>query len=396
MYPSLYIHIPVCLSKCDYCDFFSIPISSFLGEKDNKFTLLTDALLEEIRLSRQEMHITDWKTVYIGGGTPSLIDPANIARLGTDIMKSTEGVPIEEFTIEANPEDLTKEWLEACEIAGINRLSLGIQSMNDAVLSSVARRGSAESNRKALLLVKKYWKGRLSVDLISGLPCQTKKILFHDIDELLSYEPDHVSLYSLTIEDETPLARKIHDQQVPRLLTDEDADSLWISGRDRLENKGFLQYEISNFSRQGFESKHNLTYWNLDTYIGVGPGATGTVITGETAYRTTNTQNTQKWFSAPHASYSMEKLSKEDCIREFIMMGMRLSSGMDRKKFKNRFAYDVLDYIEKTVSIWERKQLINLRTDFLALTREGLLLLNRFLADCFVEIDQNCAKNHTC
>lgn len=391
MTPSLYVHIPFCLKKCFYCDFFSIPVSDFPGfpGDSGSFRNLVSALLREIAYKKNDLKIESWQTVYIGGGTPSLLSPDEIYALASPLSERCS-----EFTIEANPEDLTEEWLCACRDAGINRLSLGIQSMRDDILSSVGRRGSAASNRKALDLAADKLTGRLSVDLISGLPGQTAPILQRDIEELVSFNPDHVSLYSLTVEDGTPLEKLLAKKAGTGLRGieipgDDEAAELWIQGRDLLEKAGYRQYEVSNFAKPGAESRHNMTYWNLETYIGAGPGATGTLNAADTASRFTNTTDIARWLEKPEDSFSTECISRTDCIREAIMMGMRTIFGVDRKKFRARFARDILDVIPHTAASWTRQGYLVSGTDSLALTRDGLLFLNRFLASCLEEIDDD-------
>jgi len=375
MKPSLYIHIPVCLKKCDYCDFFSVP-----GIGGQKLSRIVQALRNEIA-DREKKHARDgWKTVYIGGGTPSLLDPGDITLLCESIR--TDG----EWTIEANPEDLTLEWLEACRSGGINRLSLGIQSMDDEVLSGVGRRGSRSANLAALGLVREFWTGRLSLDLIAGLPGQTRIGLESDIREIVSFKPDHISLYSLTIEDGTPLERRLSGENPPAVPDEDESAALWVAGRDLLEAYGYRQYEISNFARDGAESAHNMSYWHLEPYIGVGPGAAGTVNTLDTAERFTDLTDIEKWLDNPLSSFETERLSREECIREYLLMGMRLASGISRKDFKVRFGTDILELTGKTVSRWKDRGFMVECPDRIALNREGLLFLNRFLSDCMEEM----------
>lgn len=413
MTASLYVHIPVCLKKCDYCDFFSLPVSderaSALRSPDvadnyasgaageTRFAPLVEALAREIAGKKRRFGIDGWTTAYIGGGTPSLLSPEDIGSLAAMIRDST-GSPPAEFTVEANPEDLTPEWLDACAASGVNRVSVGIQSMRDSQLSAVGRRGKRESNLGALRLLAGRWPGRLSVDLISGLPGQDKGTLLADIDELLSYRPDHVSLYSLTVEEGTPLSRRVHENrergscdrgtglQGAGLPDEDESADLWIAGRDRLEEAGYRQYEVSNFARPGFESRHNGAYWNLSTYVGVGPGATGTVIRGDRSFRWTNSRDVAAWLTNPESSAETEEIGRTESMEEAIMMGFRLRDGISRETFRERFGMDILDCVGKTVRAWEKRGMLGITDDRIALSRDGLLVLNRFLADCMEEI----------
>ena len=356
------------------------------GESAN-LGVLVAALAKEIACRKKEFDIEGWKTVYIGGGTPSLLSPKELYALAEPLGSPRAGLEGTEFTVEANPEDLTAEWIDACKSAGVNRLSLGIQSMSDESLVAVQRRGTATSNRRALELVAKNWNGRLSLDLISGLPGQTAQRLSRDIEELVSFGPDHISLYALTIEEGTPLEAMLADPaRLPRIPDEDEASDLWIMGRDLLEKNGFIQYEVSNFAKPGAESRHNTTYWNLETYFGAGPGATGTVITGDTSIRRVNTTDIGRWIDRPETSFDIEHISREDSIKEAIIMGMRTISGINREKFRARFGADVVGLIPATIDAWIRKGLLKVKGDSLALNRDGLLFLNKFLADCLVEL----------
>jgi oxygen-independent coproporphyrinogen-3 oxidase len=387
MIPSLYIHIPVCVRKCAYCDFFSVPARDFPSARENGsggMEPLVEALGKEIAFRKKEFGVEKWKTAYIGGGTPSLLSPEELYGLAAPVSADGDSF---EFTVEANPEDISAEWLEAGASAGINRLSIGIQSMDDTSLQAVKRRGSAESNRRALDLVAKFWKGRLSVDLISGLPGQSAGRLARDIEELASSGADHVSLYSLTIEEGTPLEAMLREpENLPRVPGDDEAADLWLLGRDLLEAKGFSQYEVSNFARRGAESRHNMTYWNMETYIGAGPGATGTIITADTAERRVNTTDIAAWLERPESSFEVEFISREDSIKESILMGMRTLSGIRRVPFRARFGVDIADLIPSAIASWRGRGLLSIGDESLALTREGLLFLNRFLSDCLDEL----------
>lgn len=388
MRASLYVHVPVCLKKCDYCDFFSIPLADFPANasREGRFNPFVRAIHREIGARARRFSVSAWNTLYIGGGTPSLLDPTAIYELASPLTPGTE-----ESTIEANPEDITGEWLDACQAAGIGRLSLGMQSLRDETLNAIGRRGSAASNRSALGLVKKRWRGSVSVDFISGMPGQTRESLLADLREALSFNVDHVSLYSLTIGEGTPLEAHIRAGKFaipgnPSLPDEEEAAAAWISGRDFLENRGYAQYEVSNFAKPGRESRHNETYWRLESYIGVGPGATGTIAKGDEAIRITNRENVERWLNDPENAAEEETIPRESCILESILMGMRMKKGVDRGRFMARYGVDFADLVPKTIRDWTSKGLCVLDGESVALTKEGLLVLNRFLVDCAAEL----------
>ncbi len=382
MNPSLYIHIPLCRSKCDYCDFFSIPVS----ETDDSAALqarVTDALICEISLRKKETGSQAWGTLYIGGGTPSLLSAGNLARLVRSAFPVSG-----EATIEANPGDVSAQWIEAAAAAGINRLSLGIQSLSDTVLAASGRRGSRAESLKALDLIHKHWAGDVSVDLIAGLPGQNTKNLEEDIDRLLSFQPEHISLYTLTVEDGTPLSRRLAEAGAGEaLIPDQDeAARIWEHGRNCLIASGYRHYEISNFALPGKESQHNLVYWNLESYAGAGPGATGTLVSGDHALRYTNRRDIEAYIKAPGAAIDTETIGRRVFMIETLMMGTRLLEGLNRKRFQSRFNQDILELIEATARRWENRGLLLIDENRLALTPTGILFHNRFLEECLEEI----------
>ena len=206
---ALYIHIPFCLSKCSYCDFFSIPILNPSAEKSSCLEKYVDALCNEITFRLSDIDNSELKTVYIGGGTPSLLSKAQFSKI-FGAIKNCCGEKLKdcEITVELNPDDISAELLESLAENGVNRISVGIQSMNDSVLKNVKRRAGREENLKALDCISKNWKERVSVDLISALPQETVKSFEAGLKEVFSFNPDHISLYSLTIEEETPLGKQ--------------------------------------------------------------------------------------------------------------------------------------------------------------------------------------------
>lgn len=358
------------------------------GSRD--YARLVRSLLREVDFRAEEYHVAAWDTVYIGGGTPSMLSPQEIASLARPLASRLDSAK-SEFTVEANPEDVTSEWLSACAEAGINRLSLGIQSMDDGILRSVNRRGNAESNRRALELAHREWKGRLSVDLIAGLPGQTETRLLEDIAYVAEYGIDHVSLYSLTIEEGTPLARIVSGVTAKpsdflALPGDDESADIWIAGRDFLEKLGFIQYEVSNFAHIGCESAHNTTYWNLGSWIGAGPGSVGTISRADTATRLSDPPDVARWIENPDSSQETETVVRGDCIKESILMGMRTTRGITLSRFKSRFGVDLLSLIPVTSGVWESRGMLTCTENRIALTHDGLLFLNSFLASCMDEL----------
>ncbi len=376
--PSLYIHIPLCTRKCDYCDFFSCTSADFPADSSPVTRRISRSLVREIGQRSREFSVSEWNTVYIGGGTPSLLSPEDVSHLCSSF--SCNG----EVSIEANPESIAEPWLSAASEAGITRLSMGIQSLHDPLLRSIGRTGNAQSSRDALERVAAIWKGELSVDLICGIPGQSASMLLNDIRELAGYPVDHVSLYSLMVEPGTQLSYRL--EHTPGFHLPDNEQDLWFSARDALEEAGFMQYEVSNFAKSGAECRHNLVYWHMDPYLGAGPSAVGTMPVGDESVRYTNTRDLSAWLENPAGHQEIEYISRQDTLFEVLLMGFRLNAGISRKRFENRFSADILDVITHTIELWKNKELLVVTEDSIALTRNGLPLLNRFLSDCMGEL----------
>lgn len=342
---SLYVHIPFCRSKCAYCDFFSRGESRFVPD-----TYL-DALIRELSFYTVRYGIEQFRTVYLGGGTPSLLSPPQLSRLLHAACSAP--LPPEEVTVEMNPESLSEDLLAVfadCP-AERKRLSLGIQSLQETALNAVNRHCTAQEARKALDLTARYWRGDLCLDLIAGLPCQTDTAFLKSLHDCLAYRPQHVSLYSLTVEEGTPLYTTIGSMD----WNADEADGQWIAGKEALEAAGFRQYEVSNFCREDHESRHNMTYWMQKDYIGIGSGATGSIyaFSGEGGLRWTNTRDIAAysafWNACDRSGNSAgstgeaaipcerERLTLEIEEEEFLMMGLRSTYGISAGEYRRRF-----------------------------------------------------------
>ncbi len=398
------MHIPFCKSKCAYCDFFSVVCKASI---DNAYIR---HLIEEAGTRVAQFDVSEWSTIYFGGGTPSLLALNQIETLISGLKAVRPAAENAEITFECNPDDITVELLETLKKCGVNRLSVGLQAMNDKPLALVNRRAHRAENLRALKLLAEHWlepqqivpqklvrgaqphydapqnlpespcpKHRLSVDLICGLPGQTAQDFFAGLEDIISCGADHISLYSLTLEEDTPLYKAVDSGKV-KLPEAEETDSWWIKARDTLEKSGFAQYEVSNFAKQGCRSRHNMTYWQMLPYIGIGAGATGTV--GSLRY--TNSRSIKDWLCG--AGEERELLPPEIQQFEYLMMAFRTVDGADAVEFETRFGKS-LDVIEPVFSNWCRRGLAEKNGSRYALNKQGLLLLNRFLEEiiCFFE-----------
>ena len=393
---SLYIHIPYCISKCAYCDFFSrpslTPQTTYIPEE-----YLT-ALCNEISYRIQLYKIEKVRTVYVGGGTPSLLNKKQLEKLFQQINKYKMSQA--EVTVEVNPDDVNIALLETLNACGVTRLSCGIQTMNDAALQKACRRADAKTNQKALQLLKNEWKGELSIDLISGLPEDNEESLLQSLESIIAVNPCHISLYSLTIEEKTPFGRQVEKGD---LEYDFDAaDKLWLRGRDYLEQKGYKWYEVSNFCLTGKECLHNLTYWTHKSYLGCGSGACGTVYQNDgEGIRWINSKNISEyinyWTQTSSANENQrpeenklpqtsETIDKDTSEFEFFMMGLRKIQGIGDADFMKIFQHELPEKFLQLFRTWEDKGLCQKRklddgTLEYAMSSQGMLFLNRFLEE---------------
>ena len=394
---SVYIHIPYCISKCDYCDFFSVPCTKNLVPDE-----YVSSLCREIRFFRNL--ISPIETLYIGGGTPSLLSSKQIESVFLELNEAGFEKDAE-ITYELNPSDVTEDYLLSLEKNGVTRISLGLQSLSQKALSFVHRRSSLSEVKKSLEIVRKTWKKSLSVDLISSLPFEDEKEFLCSLKELLFYNPSHISLYSLCVEEDTPLGKKINSGKIEY---DFDlSDKIWLSGKDFLVENGFVHYEVSNFYKKenGFPCRHNLSYWGLKDYFGFGSGGTGSFF-GKKGFRYTNTKNISQyinfWLKNEEALPEKENLREvfksfipcefenlplKTQVFEFFMMSLRTLDGINLSEVKQRFSYSipekVFNLFDRWISLKNARKYFKDGNEFFALTEQGLLFENKFLEEFF-------------
>ena len=373
---SLYIHIPFCNSKCSYCDFFSVTDHSLMAAILDKTLAQTAQYIDYFGIKRIP-------TVYIGGGTPTSLPLPLLDKLLAFVGK----LPLEESaecTIEANPETVSLDLLALLGSSCINRLSLGIQSFSDTTLETLGRHCNARTALKALELVRNRWHGQLSLDLISSVPYQTVSDSISDIDTAISFSPDHISLYALTLEEGTPLAK--------RYGSDLDAidDNVWILAADHLEISGYRRYEISNFALPGHQSKHNTRYWKLLPYIGTGAGGVSTLHDStDSLFRIANVPDLERYLDSDGllCGAECEEIKGKSYIFEYLMMGFRMTAGISKADFRTTFGREITEVIPETLAEWKNRGFVMETDKAVALNKPGLLLLNQFLVDALSELD---------
>ena len=342
---ALYIHWPFCLAKCPYCDFNShvrerIPQARFAA------ALRAELAWEAARLGRRPL-----ASIFFGGGTPSLMDPATVASLIADAARLFEPLPGIEITLEANPTSVELGKLGAFRDAGVNRLSLGIQSLDGDALRLLGREHSADQAVAALQAARDTFQ-RVSFDLIYARPGQSLAAWRAELDQALSLCADHLSLYQLTVEPGTGF-EALHRRGELALPDDDLAAELYIATADACAAHGLLPYEVSNLARPGAESRHNLAYWRYADYAGIGPGAHGRVTLGTDLVATRRHRAPEPWADRVerqgHGSTAEERIAPRDRAREMLMMGLRLTEGIDAARFAARTGMALDDALDPGV-----------------------------------------------
>jgi oxygen-independent coproporphyrinogen-3 oxidase len=358
------MHIPFCRVRCSYCDFFST-VDQRLQES------LISGMVLDAENSLVELDGPNLRTVYVGGGTPSLLRPDLLRLLLAWIAPRAK--PGAEITLEANPESLSRHFLAQCEEYGVTRISLGIQSLDQGLLDVLGRGATERQSHDALDLLASRWNGHFSVDLLTGVPGQTEAVLGRSIEEVLASRPDHVSLYALTRETGTAYDRRVSEGRIEELSRDRQ-DELWLNGAGALQRAGYRHYEISNFALPGAESKHNRVYWALDPYLGVGPSAVST-LPGRLA--------TVVRVSRPNALrggvVKTEGVRPADFLFETMMMGLRLAEGVPVRRIEARFGSTVAVRVRRLWQALPRTAGARIVDERLVLSRSGWLAQNRLL-----------------
>lgn len=365
----LYLHIPFCASKCAYCDFLSFP-GDHTAWKDQ----YVRALCAEIE-ARLSPNWQDPTSIFIGGGTPTSLSLEHFSALFASLTKGLSPSAKREFTIEVNPGSLTEELLEVFKKAGVNRLSIGAQSFDNEMLKCLGRGHSREDIIESVSLARLWGFHNINLDLIYGLPGQSLAHWQASLKEALSLEPEHLSCYQLIVEEGTKIARQLDEGSLPSLDPDLGADA-WLWQIPYLQEQGYWQYEISNYAKEGYESKHNSLYWDLDNYLGLGLGATSW-------YRPKRRENTsdiraycQAWQEKEDAPYEEERLSREDQMLETMIMGLRLNRGVSCRSFRQRYGKSVEETYGAVLSMLEGKKLVQKNKDNWSLTDQGRMLGN--------------------
>jgi len=386
----LYLHLPYCRKKCPYCSFASTEGGL---SQEREYTDSLKLEFEKILKNEQIDKNIKVESIYFGGGTPSLFTPSLIGELIEATRGRLTAGADTEITLEINPDSATKEGLQELKGYGVNRLSFGLQSLNDQELKTLGRLHTAEQAIHSFTVARELGFTNIGVDVISGIPKSSVSEFKKTLDKVIELRPEHISVYDLTIEDGTPFARALNNGSL--ILTDEEnGRELFLMTIERLEAAGFEHYEISNFARPSRQSRHNTRYWNGGDYIGLGASAHSFTKVRVQKDSTDQGFGRRWWNVKDSAQYikligvgsspvsGEESLTKQQAIAEAIMLGLRQSRGIDERAFKELFHGSVQEYlVQKRLlngagNSGGAKRLIYSSNGRLRLTKEGMLLSN--------------------
>lgn len=379
----VYIHIPFCRTRCRYCAFHSIPLGRGVEPAGSPLVRdYVDTLLLELAHWGDHLGGSEVQSVFFGGGTPSLLPPRIVGIVLERLARYFTLAPKAEITLEANPESLLgRDSVPQYLSAGVNRLSIGIQSLDEALLRTLGRPHKARDSLHAAVAAREAGCVNVGVDLMWGLPGQSVRQWLQTLKDVARMEPNHISAYGLTLEPGTPLEL---DCEEGRLLLppERDQNIMFMEGAAFLEERGYLHYEISNFARMGFQCRHNLGYWEGADYLGLGPSATSTIA----GRRWTNPASQKAWDAKTRQGslgQDAEKLTPTVRVLELIMLRLRTARGLRLKAYRDLTGRDFLRDHRRLIQALHENGLIRIRHGYLRLTRSGMLVSNSILANLF-------------
>ncbi|HEK9996949.1 radical SAM family heme chaperone HemW [Streptococcus equi] len=359
---SAYVHIPFCTQICYYCDFSKVFI------KNQPVDAYLEALIKEF----ESYQINSLKTLYIGGGTPTAITAKQLDYLLSHLQQHLQLDQLEEFTIEANPGDLTEDKIAVLRQSAVNRISLGVQTFNDKQLKQIGRSHTEAQIYTTIASLKEAGFQNMSIDLIYALPGQTIQQVKENVAKALALDIPHLSLYSLILEHHTVFMNKMRRGKL-HLPTEDLEAEMFEYIISEMEASGFEHYEISNFTKPGFESRHNLMYWNNDEYFGCGAGASG-YLNGIRYRNRVPIQHYLKAVADGNARLSEEVLTKEEMMEEELFLGLRKKSGVSVSRFQEKFGLSFESRYGSVVRELQAQGLLVEDKDFIRMTKKGLFL----------------------
>ena len=371
---SVYIHIPFCVQKCKYCDFLSAP-STQENRKQYIAALKREIINEAVKYKEYEI-----ETIFFGGGTPSILDEGQIEECIEVLRENYQISKSCEITLEMNPGTASMQKLEGWRKAGVNRLSIGLQSVNDNELKMIGRIHDFDTFIKSYEQARAAGFENINIDLMSALPGQTASDWRNTLNRVLALHPEHISAYSLIIEEGTPLSE--HIEEYPPIPSEDEDREMYRDTKRILKERGFMRYEVSNYAKEGRECKHNVTYWTRGDYAGFGLGASSMVDN----VRWHNTENMDKYLKNPAKSKEdIQKLSKNDCMEEFMFLGLRMMKGVSKEKFYDEFGMKMDEIYGDVLEKWEKTGHLKVMDDNVFLTDSGIDISNAIFTDFLIE-----------
>ena len=368
----IYVHIPFCEKKCDYCNFISF------CKSDVHKAHYVNALLKEIELQAKEYKSYVIDTIFVGGGTPTCLLDGQILKIIKQIKAHFVVCKNAEITIECNPNTLTETKLEEFKEAGVNRLSIGLQTYSNKLLKLIGRLHTKKQFDNAIKLAKQKGFENINVDLILGIPTQNMNNLKHELKHLLKLKINHISAYGLIVEENTKLAQNLKNN-VYKLPSENLQVKMYDYTKKYLYKYGLKMYEVSNFAKHGYESKHNLKYWTNGEYLGLGLNSSSYV----NLTRWKNTDNLEEYIKSIKNNIiiknELEIIDISSQIEECIMLSLRTSVGIDLNDFKNRFGFNLLEKKSDDIEALKNSNLIAVNSNYLYCTDLGFKLLNQVI-----------------
>jgi oxygen-independent coproporphyrinogen-3 oxidase len=370
----IYIHIPFCKQACHYCDFH---FSTSLKKKDE----MVLALAKEIVLRKSEFKDERVETIYFGGGTPSILEIADLRLLIDAVYKNYKVVENPEITVEANPDDLTEQRIVELSNNRVNRLSIGIQSFFEDDLKMMNRAHNSAEAKKCLEIATKYF-DNISIDLIYGVPKMSNEKWMQNIETALSFNVPHISSYALTVEPKTALSTFIQKGIIPQ-PEDEVAQQHFHLLVEKMEENGFIHYELSNFAKEDYFSKNNSSYWLGKKYIGIGPSAHSYDGISRT-WNVSNNTHYLKSIAENQVPSETETLTQTDRYNEYVMTGLRTVWGISLDRIEKEFGKTYLDYLNKQATKYIEDHLLFVDENILRTTKSGKFLSDGIASDLFL------------
>lgn len=380
----LYIHIPFCVKKCFYCDFLSMPVDESIRRH------YVCKLIEEIEYKSEKYKEYEVSSLFFGGGTPSILSETQIAEIMKALQKNFSIKSDAEITIECNPGTLTGQKLSAYKQCGINRISMGLQSGNNQELNMLGRIHTYEEFLQNYDLVRKIGFDNVNVDLMSALPGQTVSDWEDTLTKVLKLRPEHISAYSLIIEEGTPFYQTYEKDELrrqegerPKYLPSEETErAMYEVTRSILAQKGYERYEISNYAKKGMECKHNIGYWTRKNYLGLGLGSASLVEN----VRFSNSSDLKEYLNGKFEPQEKEVLTRKEQMEEFAFLGLRMMEGISRRRFEETFGVAIEAVYGEVIHKMTELGLLTQQAGHIMLTEDGISVSNYVMSEFLLKI----------